>query len=183
MAMMALGAIALMLVYASGPAASLPGEIGGIGGEIGGPLQTGPGLPARPPGPFFAPSSEFLEQNVLRVADSTVTIGRDCMAIVSDTSPERAEALEIALAGVVPPRPTAYDGWASMLERYNISFEATTIHAFDGNAYLSRAIFRWQDEVLDLDMRPSDAMALAVRTGTPIYLNMTLLRQVGRNVC
>jgi bifunctional DNase/RNase len=38
-------------------------------------------------------------------------------------------------------------------------------------------------DLLDLDMRPSDAMALALRTGAPIYLNMTLLREVGTDIC
>jgi len=51
------------------------------------------------------------------------------------------------------------------------------------DVYLSNAIFRSDNNVLELDMRPSDAIALALRTGTPIYLNMTLLREVGVNIC
>ncbi|MEM7813917.1 MAG: DUF151 domain-containing protein [Candidatus Aenigmatarchaeota archaeon] len=133
--------------------------------------------------PYFAPGDEFREQDVLDVDGTQVTIGRGCLAIIAETSPERAEAIELALANKSGERPNAYDGWASVLEEFNIAFEATTLYGRSEGAYLSRAIFRSGNSVLDLDMRPSDAIALALRTDTPIYLNMTLLREVGENIC
>jgi hypothetical protein len=132
---------------------------------------------------YFAPSDELREQNVLEVDGNTVTIGRGCTAIVSETSPERAEAIQMGLENKTGERPTSYDGWASMLGEFNVTLEAVTLYGKTDSAYLSRAIFRIDNRVLDLDMRPSDAMALALRTGAPIYLNMTLLREVGTDIC
>jgi bifunctional DNase/RNase len=133
--------------------------------------------------PFFSPGIEFLEQNVLRVDGTSVTIGRDCLAIISSTSSERAEAIQLGISGIVPSRPVAYDGWANMLHSFNITFEAVTLTSFDNEAYFSRAIFAKGVQVLDLDMKPSDAIALALRTETPIYINMTMLREVGKSIC
>jgi bifunctional DNase/RNase len=132
---------------------------------------------------YFAPTEELREQNVLRVDGTTITIGRGCTAIVADTSSERAEAITTALENRTSERPSAWDGWASSLTAFNITLEAVTMWGKNDDAYLSNAIFRSGSNVLELDMRPSDAIALALRTGTPIYLNMTLLREVGRNIC
>ena len=133
--------------------------------------------------PYFSPGEEFREQNVLRVDGTTITVGRGCTAIVADTSQERADAIALALANKTDVRPNAWDGWASTLKTFNITFEAMTMWGRSEDVYLSNAIFRSDNNVLELDMRPSDAIALALRTGTPIYLNMTLLREVGVNIC
>jgi len=142
-----------------------------------------PGAPTGAEVPYFAPTEELREQNVLLIDGTTITIGRGCTAIVADTSAERADAIAIALQNQTGERPTSWDGWASMLKTFNITFEATTLWGRSETAYLSRAIFRQRENVLDLDMRPSDAIALALRTGTPIYLNMTMLREVGVDIC
>ena len=144
---------------------------------------------AAPPGgtleqtPYFSPGDEFREQNVLRIDGTTITVGRGCTAIVADTSQERADAIAFALANKTDVRPNAWDGWASTLKSFNITLEAVTMWGKSEDAYLSNAIFRSGSDVLELDMRPSDAIALALRIGTPIYLNMTLLREVGVNIC
>jgi len=132
---------------------------------------------------YFSPSEEFREQNVLRIDGTTITIGRGCTAIVADTSTERAEAIALALENKTSERPTAWDGWVSTLRTFNITFEAMTMWGRSADAYLANAIFRSGSNVLELDMKPSDAIALALRTRTPIYLNMTLLREVGVNIC
>ena len=147
------------------------------------PVMPAPALPSGAQSPYFSAGDEWREQNVLEVDGTVITIGRGCTAIIAETSVERAEAIEDGLANKTVERPSAWDGWAAMLKTFDITFEATMIYGRSGDAYLSRAIFRTGNEILDLDMRPSDAIALALRTGTPIYLNMTLLREVGENIC
>ncbi len=133
---------------------------------------------------YFVPPLGFVEQNVFRVDGiQTIVIGRDCRAIVADTSPERAEAIKDGLEGRVSGRPTAYDQWADSLETFGIILEAVTIHDFDGNVYLSTGVFRQGSSVLELDMRPSDALALAPRAQSPIYISSDLLARFGEDIC
>jgi len=139
--------------------------------------------PSAMPGSYFSPSEEFALENVLNVSGTTIAVGHDCLAIIADTTPERAEAISMGIENKTGERPSAWDGWASMLSTFNVTFEATTLYGKSGTAYLSRAIFRQGSNILDLDMRPSDAIALALRTRTPIYVNMTLLREDGENIC
>ena len=39
------------------------------------------------------------------------------------------------------------------------------------------------NKVLRLDMKPSDGIAVAVRTDSPIYINATMLDEIGQNIC
>jgi len=53
----------------------------------------------------------------------------------------------------------------------------------ENNIYYSKAIFSTKDKILNLDMRPSDAIVLAIRLNKPIYINNYLLDNFGTNVC
>jgi len=133
---------------------------------------------------YFSPPFGFVEADVLRVVGlQTIIVGTGCDAIVADTSPERAAAIRDGLAERINGRPNAYDQWSDMLRTYGIVFEGATIHDFTDNMYVSTGIFRQNDSVLEQDMRPSDAMALAVRTGAPVYINNMLLTTFGEDIC
>ena len=133
---------------------------------------------------YFSPPFGFAEADVLRVVGlQTIIVGVGCNAIVADTSPERAAAIRDGLAERINGRPNAYDQWSDLLSTYGIVLEGVTIHDFVGNMYVSTGVFRQGDSVLEQDMRPSDAMALAVRTDTPIYINSVLLTTFGEDIC
>ena len=44
-------------------------------------------------------------------------------------------------------------------------------------------IIRTTDKVMKIDSKPSDAIALALRADVPIYVNKTLLSEIGQKVC
>jgi bifunctional DNase/RNase len=52
-----------------------------------------------------------------------------------------------------------------------------------GNSFYSKLILRQGNTILSLDARPSDAIAIALRANSSIYVNSTLLREVGKKVC
>ncbi|MBI4153913.1 bifunctional nuclease family protein, partial [Candidatus Woesearchaeota archaeon] len=94
-------------------------------------------------------------------------------------------AIQLGLLGQVVDRPTVYDSWAGMIDTFGIRFDAMTMYGVDDDvsAYLSHGYFQFNSEVTELDMKPSDAIALALRTKTPIYINTTLLKEKGENIC
>ncbi len=51
------------------------------------------------------------------------------------------------------------------------------------NSYRSTMIFESDGRILELDARPSDATALALRTGTDVFINETLLNEMGVDIC
>lgn len=123
---------------------------------------------------------------VLEVDGITIITGANCTAMVADTTAERAQGITDALANRTITRPDTWTSWSDSLKSFNITVEAVQIQRFDGKLYYADVLLRGytdQDKLLRLDLRPSDAMALAIRSGAPIYINTTLLNEVGKNIC
>jgi bifunctional DNase/RNase len=127
--------------------------------------------------------SGYVIANVIRVSDSTIVIGNNCTAIVADTTDERAQSIESGIMGVVDGRPTTHDTFVEVLKSFNITLDYVNIERYDGRNYYANLILSSGEKTLKLDTRPSDALALAVRTNSTVYINSTMLREIGRNIC
>jgi len=125
----------------------------------------------------------YVEVNVLDVIDNNIYVGNNCTAIVAETSPERAESIQLGLEKRIDTRPNSHDLFAETLKEFNITLEQVTIDSFNGHWYLSSMYMRSGDKVLKLDSKPTDAIAVALRTDSKMYVNATLLKERGENVC
>ena len=93
----------------------------------------------------------------------------------------RAEAASIALAlnGEAPPRPLAHDVMAALVEGVDAHVDAVSVtHVRDG-AFLAELAISGPSGEQRLDTRPSDAIALAVRLGTPLFVSDEVLDEAG----
>ncbi|MBN2202619.1 MAG: bifunctional nuclease family protein [Candidatus Aenigmarchaeota archaeon] len=125
----------------------------------------------------------YVEADIIEVEGSIVLIGSDCLAIVAETSPERAYSIELGIAGIIDDRPNTHDIFAETLRSFNLSLEYVTLDSYVDGIYYSNLVLKSNDKILKLDSKPSDAIALALRTNSTIYLNQTLLEEVGQNIC
>jgi bifunctional DNase/RNase len=84
----------------------------------------------------------------------------------------QAEALSISLAveGTPPPRPLTHDLLKSVLERLGATVEAVLVDDLYNNTYYAKLTVRVDSKVIDIDCRPSDAIALGLRVKVPIYV-------------
>lgn len=83
----------------------------------------------------------------------------------------QAQNILAGLGNERPPRPLSHDLMASLLEVAELHLERVVIHAIEDNTF--RAVLRLQHpngEVSELDARPSDAIALALRTDSTIWM-------------
>ena len=72
-----------------------------------------------------------------------------------------------------------YDLFVSVLDKFNIVLQEVTINKFfDGNFHAD-ACFCGQDKVLSFDMRPSDAVNMALRSDSPIYATEEIMNIAG----
>jgi len=127
--------------------------------------------------------SQYVVADVLAVSDNTIIVGKNCTAIIAETSPERAQSIESGMRGVIEERPNTHDTFVAVLKSFNITLESIQIESFNGNYYFSNLLLRYGDKISKIDTKPSDAIALAVRTNATIYINKTLLEEVGKNIC
>jgi hypothetical protein len=83
-----------------------------------------------------------------------------------------AEAISIhqALSGQVSPRPTTHDLFVSTLESLGARIGGVLIDDLDGGVYYARLSVSIDSVEREVDARPSDGMALALRSGAPITI-------------
>jgi len=88
-----------------------------------------------------------------------------------------ARAIAWALAGVEMPRPMTHDLMASLLESAEFEVERIVVHSLRDHTYHAsiEGRRRGQTELVEVDSRPSDAMALALRVQAPIFVSEDLL--------
>ncbi len=128
-------------------------------------------------------SEEYVKADILRVVDNTIIIGHGCKAIVAETSPERARNILLGMEDIIPERPTTHDTIVQILNSFNITLEKVILERFDGNYYYAFGYFRSKGKMLKLDLMPSDGIAIAVRINSPVFINKTMLDEIGKNIC
>lgn len=88
--------------------------------------------------------------------------------------PLEAQNIAIPLQGITPPRPLTPDLLKSVIEQLGGKPEKVVITDLKNDTYYAELYIKQGDRVIKLDSRPSDAIALAIRTDIPIFLNVRL---------
>jgi hypothetical protein len=86
-----------------------------------------------------------------------------------------ATAISMQMEGQQAPRPMTHDLIVTVFEELQVKLERVTITDMRSNTYYASLLLRDGDYRADIDCRPSDAVAIALRTNSPIYISDTLL--------
>jgi bifunctional DNase/RNase len=81
-----------------------------------------------------------------------------------------ATAIAFALQGVEPARPMTHDLLVDVIEELGAVLEHVEISELDGATYLAELVLVRDGNAHTVSARPSDAVALAVRTGSPLFV-------------
>ncbi len=127
--------------------------------------------------------NDYVEMNVLNIYETKIMFGNNCTAIFARTSEERAKDIQLGQQEIIDGRPNVYDTFSEVLDNFDMELEAVLIQSVDDDYFYSDMIFRTDDKVLRLDTRPSDAIAIALRTESKVYINKTLLEEQGIDIC
>jgi hypothetical protein len=90
-----------------------------------------------------------------------------------------AAAIEQARLGSVPPRPLTHDLLASTVAALGATVLRVDIDAFQDSVFRAKLRLSQSGRVITLDARPSDSVALAVRTGAQIFAARRILADQG----
>ena len=85
-----------------------------------------------------------------------------------------ANAIALELQGVKPERPLTHDLMKLLVAGLGGELRKIMIAALRENTYIAQLLIYRGTEVFEVDARPSDCIALALRMGAPIYLNEEL---------
>lgn len=84
--------------------------------------------------------------------------------------PFEATAIALALEGSKVPRPLSHDLMVSIIEELGAIVKSVNITEIKNNTFYSTIVLEKDDKTFDIDSRPSDAIAIALRTKAPIYI-------------
>ncbi|MCB0044086.1 MAG: bifunctional nuclease family protein [Caldilineaceae bacterium] len=93
--------------------------------------------------------------------------------------PFEADAITLQLQGMEAPRPLTHDLLKSVLERLGGEVRHILINGLEKNTYYARIVLNVDGDTVEIDSRPSDAIALAVRAGAPVYVAEDVMDQAG----
>jgi bifunctional DNase/RNase len=93
-----------------------------------------------------------------------------------------AHAIAMELQGVESPRPLPYDLMRSMLAQLGGSVEHVLINDLSMDVFYARIVITLNGQTVELDSRPSDAIALAVRSGSAIFVDESVMDRAGVNL-
>lgn len=85
--------------------------------------------------------------------------------------PFEATAIALALEGAPVPRPLSHDLMRNILESLDTSLEQVIIHDIKDSTFFAKLILRTDGDLQEIDARPSDGIALALRMQAPIYVS------------
>lgn len=110
-------------------------------------------------------------------------LSASCYELSASVEPLQAVSIQNGIDKKSEARPNAHDIAKDAFNFFGIKVLQVKITEQRGNSYFSKLILRQGNSILNLDARPSDAMAIAVRVDAPIYINETLLKANGEKVC
>jgi hypothetical protein len=90
-----------------------------------------------------------------------------------------AQAIAVAIENMPPPRPLTHDLFKTMMETFHIFLSEIVITNLMDGVFYSKLICISNGEEYEIDSRTSDAIALAIRFGCPIYIYGNILESSG----
>ncbi len=96
--------------------------------------------------------------------------GSDRRALPIYIGQEQARAIMGAMENQKPPRPLTHDLMVNMMEAWNMTLDKVIIHTLQKDTFYAALILQQGDVKKEIDARPSDAIAIALRTNTPIWV-------------
>ncbi len=131
---------------------------------------------------------EKVKLNVVGITYSQVQSGAYALVLSEEGGPYRipvvigvaeAQSIAIKMENIIPPRPLSHDLIVGLSHAYGINLDEVFLYKFENGVFLSELRFSSDDRSVNIDSRTSDAIALALRTGAPIYTTREILEKTG----
>lgn len=104
--------------------------------------------------------------------------GREFPIVIGDAE---ALAIDRRLKGYKKARPMTHDLLADTIERLGGELEKIVINDLKNHTFYAKLVLRANGEIVEIDSRPSDAIALGVASDAPIFVSEHVLREVCRS--
>jgi uncharacterized protein len=90
-----------------------------------------------------------------------------------------AQAIVIRLENLEPPRPLTHDLFKKLADQFNIYISEVMIYKLEEGVFFSKLVCSNGKDEFSIDSRTSDAVAIALRFGCPIFISEEIMEKAG----
>jgi len=128
-----------------------------------------------------------VQLKIVGITYSQVQAGAYALVLAEDKGVRRipiiigtpeAQSIAIFLEGLQPPRPLTHDLFISFLNVFQVHLKEIFIYKYEDGVFFSELIFNDGTKSYRIDSRTSDAIAIAVRAKSPIFINEEIMNDV-----
>ncbi|MBS3168087.1 bifunctional nuclease family protein [Candidatus Woesearchaeota archaeon] len=119
----------------------------------------------------------------ISVQNTSLVIKSNCTVLSVEPHPLQVYSIQQALNKEIEIRPMNHEIVASILEHFNLTLVLTKITDYKEGIYFANIYIKNENSLLNIDIKPSDAIALSLRTNTPIYIKDATLKEKGTKIC
>lgn len=129
-----------------------------------------------------------IKLKVLGLTYSQIKKGAYALVLAEEEGPRRipvvigvseAQSIAISLEGIIPPRPITHDLFVSFAHGFGIRLKEVCIYKFENGVFSSEMLFDDGMQEIRIDARTSDAIAIALRTRSDIYVMPEIIEEAG----
>lgn len=129
-----------------------------------------------------------IKLNILGLSYSQTQSGAYALVLAEEEGERRipiiiggveAQSIAIRLEGLEPPRPLTHDLFLNFAKAFSIQLEEVIIYKLEEGIFYSELVCLKEEEVIRIDSRTSDAVALALRFNCPIYTFEEIMVKAG----
>lgn len=131
--------------------------------------------------------SDYVPVNVRGVYFVSTVTGPQAVVFLSDNGdrmvpiyigPAEAISIDVAMRKETTPRPMTHDLLKTVMENFHINVNRILIDDLDEQVFYARLMLIDGSKEIEIDARPSDCIALAVRTNASIFIERNILDKV-----
>jgi bifunctional DNase/RNase len=89
-------------------------------------------------------------------------------------------AIDRRLKGITPPRPMTHDLLDGVIQSLGARVEKIVINDLRNHTFYARIVLSLNGKIVEVDSRPSDAIALGAATGAPIFVAEQVFDKIGQ---
>ncbi len=132
--------------------------------------------------------ADRIRLKVLGISYSQLQSGAYALLLCEENGPHKipiviggteAQSIAIKMEGIIPPRPLTHDLFVSFAHAFGVKLMEVFIYKFEDGIFYSELSFSDGKRTVQLDARTSDAIAIAMRTHTPIFTTAEVVSETG----
>ena len=93
--------------------------------------------------------------------------------------PAQADAIKARLQKPYPARPLTHDFVCSVIDTLGATLKHVVVDGLQEETFHAKAILERDNQIIKIDCRPSDAVAISIRVNTPIFVTKDVLEKAG----